>query len=783
MKRIITAVLVALLCLGTVTAAVSALSFDKLSEGTTNSQLYEKYIEAKNLGKVSELDDPWQSPEYVSKETTVEDSYLGTLKYTENDDGTVTVSYKVNGEDRTYTFVNDPNYTSGGYAAKDDVGRVLPDAIETGIIGENGEHYVGLFYFLWMGEHGDSGVYNLEEIRLKYGENAKNAAYRDPETRKTIYGGTGVMHYFAEPLYGYYYSSDEWVMRKHIELLTEAGVDFLYLDVTNGYPYLQNATKLMKIIHEYVEMGYNPPRVVFYTNSNSISVMKQLDEKIYSENVYPDAWFYVDGKPCIIGDSTQATTRSDIQALNKIKEKFTFKETQWPNDRSNPLKDNAWPWMSFTWPQGIHKDSEGNPSAINVSIAQHCGSVCFSFSSLYYDYNTELNRGRSYDGENKLMLYRMKFDKDPTLSYLGLNFQHQWDYAIENDVKFVLVTGWNEWVAQRQKGADDNQVVFIDTASVEFSRDAEMMRGGYFDNYYMQIIYNIQKLKGSAPNIVQDARNPINVTGDFSQWDKVLINYRDGEGDTVDRDGMGFGKQNYTDKSGRNDIVNSKVTNDTKNVYFYVETKDAIQRFDGESSWMQLFLNSDNDPETGWYGYDFIVNYDPQSDCVTSIAKYSGENGEFGFTNVANVTYHVEGNKMMIEVPLEVLGIEDYRQIYLEFKWADADEGVVYDEMEDFYLYGDVAPAGRLNYIYQTYIPGESVFEPLVKEDESTTGEEISTDAEDDATTAAPADTAVETGTSASTEKQGCGSAVSGIFALTATAVVCYGIAKKKKDE
>ena len=29
-----------------------------------------------------------------------------------------------------------------------------------------------------------------------------------------------------------------------------------------------------------------------------------------------------------------------------------------------------------------------------------------------------------------------------------------------------------------------------------------------------------------------------------------------------------------------------------------------------------------------------------------------------------------------------------------------------YNTMEDFYLYGDIAPLGRLNWIYQNYIPG-----------------------------------------------------------------------------
>ena len=60
---------------------------------------------------------------------------------------------------------------------------------------------------------------------------------------------------------------------------------------------------------------------------------------------------------------------------------------------------------------------------------------------------------------------------------------------------------------------------------------------------------------------------------------------------------------------------------------------------------------------------------------------------------------------MMIEVPLSMLGITNYKEIYVEFKWADADQKTKYTKIEDFYLYGDVAPLGRLNWIYQNYIP------------------------------------------------------------------------------
>ena len=753
-----------------------------------NYDQYISYLDAYENAQDAASNSPFGTPAYVNKQFTVEDDYKGTLNYVENSDGTVTVSYKVNGEDRTYTFVNDPIYTSGGYAATDDVGRTLANSSAAGLIGENGEHYVGIFYFLWMGEHGDEGVYDLEKIRVKYGENAKNASYVDPETKKSIYGPVGAHHWWGEPLYGYYYSNDEWVMRKHIELLTNAGVDFLYLDVTNAYTYTSSAIKLMQIIHEYIEMGYNPPKVVFYTNTRTIDTMKTLYNSIYAKNVYPDTWFYVDGKPCIIGDTTQATGRGDQQTLEELNNYFTIKESQWPNDYDNPLKDNAWPWMSFTWPQGIHNDANGNPSAISVSIAQHSGSVCFSDSSLYFNHQTELNRGRSYAGQARMMEYRRKYDQNPELSNYGLNYQCQWDVAIKNDVKFVLVTGWNEWVAQRQPGSND-RVVFIDTASTEFSRDAEMMRGGYFDNYYMQTIYNIQKLKGAAPIIVQDSRDPINVTGEFSQWNDVLINYQDGSGDIANRNGNGFGHQKYTDKSGRNDIVNAKVTNDTKNAYFYVETADAIKKYDGKSSWMQLFVNADNNVESGWYGYDYIINYDAKSDYVTSVAKCVSTDGSYSFQPIGDVVYKVVGNQMMIEVPLEMLGIEDYRQVYLEFKWADADENVKFDEMEDFYCYGDAAPMGRLNFIYQTYIPGESEFEPLVKPGEDTSEIETEITTEDVTTTADDSDTdaIVETDEATTeaqtTEKKGCGSVISGVSTLIVSVAAAMMFSKKRKEE
>ena len=59
----------------------------------------------------------------------------------------------------------------------------------------------------------------------------------------------GQFHWWSEPLYGYYNSSDEWVIRRHMELLTQAGVDFLVFDVTNCFTYQSVAEKVMKVIN------------------------------------------------------------------------------------------------------------------------------------------------------------------------------------------------------------------------------------------------------------------------------------------------------------------------------------------------------------------------------------------------------------------------------------------------------------------------------------------------------------------------------------------------------
>ncbi len=649
----------------------------------------------------------WSSaePEYEEIDTSTRDNTKGSLSMTDFGD-VVEISYMLaDGTVVAYTVPNNAQYLQGPLAGTDDLGRSLYTQEDSVTLYENvsstyrvgvltDDHQVGVFYFLLHGEHGDTGKYNITDIIAS-----------DPEAAKSInyyrWGGLGVMHYVAEPLYGYYYSSDEWVIRKHMELLTNAGVDFLYFDVSNGYPYVANATKVMKVLHEMNEQGYDAPEVVFYTNTKAGNVAATLYSEIYSKNLYSDTWYMMDGKPMII-----------VPLGTAVDSMFSIRLAQWPNDTEDNHRDNAWPWIDWDVEQKVYVNADGEAEAISVSVAQHSGvngeGAWFSESGIY---GRILNRGRSwyatYDENGNYVGTRDLTDED---SYLyGYNFQSQFNKAIEKDVPIVLVTGWNEWVAQPLDpayaaglgltGVDtSDRVIFVDNCTLEFSRDLEMTKGYYFDNYYMQLAANVQALKGAVPDVVQDMRKTINLTGAFSQWNDVIVTYTDVEGDNADRGNYGYGQEWLTDTSGRNDIVEAKVTADNTNLYFYVKTKSAITYYDN-SSWMELYVNVDGSAETGWYGYDYLITDTIKNENTATAARFTG-NGR-GTTAAGDVKYRVSGNEMMVEVPLSLLGITDYKEINLEFKWADSDTTI--DEMEDFYTEGDAAPLGRMNYVFRNH--------------------------------------------------------------------------------
>ncbi len=525
------------------------------------------------------------------------------------------------------------------------------------------DRFVGLFYFLWLGQHSTDEAYDITKIL----DQDSNAVY---DQDHPLWGPKKEFHFWGEPLYGYYLSDDEWVLRKHVQLLTNAGIDFLVFDTTNAAIYKNVYDVLFSILDEYYNQGWNVPKFVFYTNTKSGETIKQIYEDIYKGGRYQHLWFHWDDKPLIIGDPKECT--------DEIQQFFTFRLNQWPNEEK---KQGGFPWIDFVRPQRVFKNEKGEIEVINVSVAQH-PSVVLS-DTPFYGYGG--NWGRNYhNGKN---------DERKDAIHWGYNIQEQWDFALKKDPKIIFLTGWNEWIAMRFDGPKERPVRFIDQATLEFSRDMEPMKNGYKDHYYMQMVQQIRRFKGLPSLVRNNVKKTINIEDSFTVWQAVKPSYRDFTNDIQPRNHLGYGSFTYQNHTGRNDIDTMKVTRDDRFIYFYVRCVNELTAYT-DPHWMMLLLRTKPDSSATWEGYDFIINRQVQDSSVTIVEQSTGG---WNWKEVGRVSYRVEANEMHLAVPLKLIGSES-QPLKFEFKWVDNMQNA--GDIMDFYVHGDVAPKGRLNYLY-----------------------------------------------------------------------------------
>ncbi|MDR1517457.1 MAG: hypothetical protein LBS52_05085 [Dysgonamonadaceae bacterium] len=551
-------------------------------------------------------------------------------------------------------------------AGTDELGRSLPFSDETGAPRENRQ--VGLFYFLWQGDTASKTSethWDLSKIVPQHPEVLND--FDNP-----AWGSTQVGRYYfwGEPIYGYYRGDDYWVHLRNIQLLTDAGVDFLVIDATNAIWYPTQSGTLMEAMEAVRKQGKTPPKIVFYTNTLSGKTMQNIYNEYYKRGApryYPECWYYLEGKPLIIGISKEAED-SDYQSF------FTFRESQWPNE---PQKKNGWPWIEFVRPQTIYTNNYGQAEIVNVSVCQHPDAVAGMGGAAFY--GNKNNWGRSYRNG-------VAGNPETDIKY-GYNFQEQWDFALKQDVPFIFITGWNEWIAGRWASTDGNpeHSYFCDAASPEFSRDIEPTRtAGINDNYYMQMTANIRRYKGIADVPLAKQQTISNL----SDWNKVSDCYTDYIGDTKARthsDAQSKPKISYTN-GGRNDFHILKVAADKRQIYFYARTVEAITLKGGDAK-LQLYIDADRSFATGWNGYDYRI------DGGKTLLQFTDDKWvEAGKTDCV-----MEGAEMMIKLPLNLIKLQF--PLDIEFKWSD--NTVNDSDPLDWYINGDVAPGGRFNYIFK----------------------------------------------------------------------------------
>ena len=552
------------------------------------------------------------------------------------------------------------------FTGVDDLGRVLPQQNEVGE--KKAGKQVGIFYFLWQGDKGSSTSERNWDLTKLY--------QYHPEVFQDFHhpnwgggsAGPGKYYFWGEPIYGYYKGDDYWVHLKNMQLLTDAQVDFLILDATNRLTYAPQVKALLEALKTVREQGKKAPKLVFYTNTGSADAMQEIYDTFYSESAKDkdqESWFILDGKPLIIGLGKDAKGRNYEQF-------FTIRESQWPNE---PEKVDGWPWIEFQRPQKVYKNNRGEREIINVSASQHPNLDASMGGSAFY--GAAGNWGRSY---------RKGHPGNPEKDiFFGYNIQEQWDYALSQDVPFVFVTGWNEWIAGKWSRSDEkkNQAHFVDQANAEYSRDIEpTWTGGLKDNYYMQMISNILRYKGmDALKKVQS----IDKLPELKGWNKMEDIYVDYVGDILKRYHPGAQSEptvQYKNESGRNDLKTLKFASSPKELGFYVQTNNKLTERNS-NNWMVLWLNTDANYNSGWFGYDYrVINGNQLQQFSNGFWK------EFG-----TVDFDVSENELLIKIPNSTIGLPS-KGFSIEFKWSD---NMMKDDPLDWYINGDTAPGGRLN--------------------------------------------------------------------------------------
>lgn len=680
------------------------------------------------------------------------------------------------------------------WVAVDDLGRVTP----TDEAGQGEDRVVGLFYFMFHSYFGGRSVNDVTRMYLNDGLDAlKN-------TLSSFAGRDGA--YWAEPYFGYYSSNDEWVFRKHAYMLDAAGVDFIFLDLSNNVFYEEQVQLLFDTWLDIRKNGGSTPQIALmfgdmpFTFVNGVYTFREL----LSDPTYAELWFKWEGKTLILGnnDGTLATKSGryptwtvsgstpqsqeqykayleqnpqvgafvNSKEINSFLEDYTVRKSwAWQNSDSKSGR-GYWDWLQDS-PQNPGHDFDGNVEQMPVIMGTHAHS----------------NRGRSLVGGDATYDRAGDFGFTLGTAKYGYQFAESFEYALNQNVKVIMITGWNEWYAGVQKTSNQEQICggtltpgyyMVDQMSPEYSRDGEPMRlrdgVGFGDNYYYQMVSYIRRFKGiKAPATTNGGSMDLHAADLTAQWAGVTPLFTDMVNDADLRSEISWASEfRYTNATARNDIATAQVSQDADRVYFFATTSHALITADDET-WMNLYLNADGDPTTGWEGYDYLINRS-RTDKTLSVERFVDRKWEF--ETVGTAEYALCENGLMLAVDKTLIGGRIGEAMSLTFKWADHAD--VRGDVMRFMELGDAAPNDRFAFAYNaTSVEDER---PSDETDTDTATEPV-TEPATEPVTEPVTETATTTDTAENGKDQGgCASAV-GVGAL-ATLLPTAAVAIHRKS-
>lgn len=310
---------------------------------------------------------------------------------------------------------------------------------------------IGIFYFLW---------------HCPASEHVRDLSVLSPDQ----WGPYGSFHYWGRPAAGYYcLSRDDGTLQSHAQQLRDAGIDFVFLDVTNHAYVDGRSDRTPQMILEPLDrllavwsQVEGAPQVVPWVpvvEPNTDPGTNTVDAILQRLAAYSGMHFEFDGKPLILVTDNAQYVPNEAK-LASLSTTYTIRK-MWA------LYAEPGPRWSFLQPC---RESPLNSAPCAQRSAELDGrveqvSISVAYQATYMSVDTA------------------------TPKYGGETFRKQFQTLFDNpQADIATITGWNEWIAQRQPcsagGACDCATspngCFIDTWDSEYNRDIEPadMAGG-----------------------------------------------------------------------------------------------------------------------------------------------------------------------------------------------------------------------------------------------------------------------------------------------------------------
>ena len=372
------------------------------------------------------------------------------------------------------------------WVATDAVGRTMPTEEEVGLPKNDQRRVVGIFYITWhtQGLHNLKSPYTADVTKILEQDPSARLDARHPLWKEGSY-------HWGEPEMGYFLSQDEWVIRKDVSMLADAGVDVMIKDVTNAVRYWDEWDVIFRTMQRMKAEGNKVPKFCFWAfNGPVITVVQDLYDRIYKPGLYSDLWFEWDGKPLLLYNSRPGIDAAESSNPNtnphydpdavtnpanphygdpdytekvykdytsEVKDFFTLRTMwwgyyEWGGERFVGTEDNwsfgynmADPKVAALKPEELLSTHNGRREQAAVTPAQHPMTMGGADS---------VGVGKSWSrasGEPQLDEHDLpvptyvpwlgKTVEHP--EHYGIYFQERWDEALACDPEFLYINDWN----------------------------------------------------------------------------------------------------------------------------------------------------------------------------------------------------------------------------------------------------------------------------------------------------------------------------------------------------